>query len=338
MHKAAILPWLAKFQVFCTLSRNGTLSELYLERDFRHCWNQKIPFIPPHTMKCLPEFALVALTGGMLATCQTIPTEPRPVQNARPVPHTDAKTLSPAEQKIAAIAAGSRIARYDWVGEQGRCPIGYTKGMALVYARLYCRLKQGDPLAVALAKKAGPNTRDDALAEYAPDFARLGMSNDRDGADTLRHLIGLMFHMGMLETSGRWWLGKDPNNTNQNPRGAEAGLFQASYDSLPFHPLLRPLFESYVRKPSGLVEVFSEGVRSGTSPDLGDGEIATFQRISKACPSFSVEYVALGIRVQCRDWWPIKHHKTELNPDADVMLLEVQRAVDAMQACGEIDW
>lgn len=269
----------------------------------------------------------------ILASCHVFKLEP-----AAPSSQVASGGLSPAEQRIVKIAASSRIARYDWKGEQGPCPAGYTKGMALVYARMYCRLANGDPVAVALAKKAGTDPRSDALARYADDFAGYGMRNDRDGADTMRHLFALMFHMGMQETSGRWWKGKDPNNKNPDPASAEAGLFQASFDSIKFHPQMRPLFQSYRKHRSGLVEVFREGVSSGWEPDQGSGEVAEFQRISKDCPSFSVEYVALGIRTQCRDWWPIKYHKAELHPDANAMLLDVQKAVDEMRACGTIDW
>ncbi len=45
--------------------------------------------------------------------------------------------------QITQIAAGSPIARFHWTG-RGLAPAGYLKGMSLVFARVYCKLKSGD--------------------------------------------------------------------------------------------------------------------------------------------------------------------------------------------------
>ena len=46
--------------------------------------------------------------------------------------------------EIIQIAAKSPIAKYKWK-DRGRAPRGYTKGMALTFARVYCKWKAGDP-------------------------------------------------------------------------------------------------------------------------------------------------------------------------------------------------
>ncbi len=49
------------------------------------------------------------------------------------------------------IAANSPIAKYSWLPNRGVAPSGYIKGMALVYARVYCKFKAGDAAAVDMS-------------------------------------------------------------------------------------------------------------------------------------------------------------------------------------------
>lgn len=271
-------------------------------------------------------FAILSLAVG---SCRISP-EPSGAAVAEP------SSISRAELEIARIAGNSKIARHHWKA-RGVAPIGYTKGMALVYARTYCRLRQGDRYARAMARAAGSDPAKDALAKYADEFRRLRMRNDQAGADTLRHWFALLLGMGMWESSGKWWEGVDVLYA-RSPDGTEAGLFQSSWDSKGFHPLLMPLFNSYRNRPSGLLEVFKEGVSEKVPRQAGAGEAAEFQRLSKTCPSFAVEYAALAVRAQCKDWQPIRDKDAELHPDADALFKSVEKAVDSMAACGSIDW
>ena len=89
--------------------------------------------------------------------------------------------------RIAQIAASSPLARVSWSG-RGRAPIGYIKGMALVFARVYLKLKAGNAAAVDMAKADTGDPRTDALAHYSSQFGVVEMSNAVSGADTLRHV------------------------------------------------------------------------------------------------------------------------------------------------------
>ena len=82
-----------------------------------------------------------------------------------------------ALQPIIDYAQGARFAQYRWRGGQGVMPIGYTKGMALVYARAYCKLIAFDPAAVAMSVADRKDSKTDALSWYAVEFADLGLSN-----------------------------------------------------------------------------------------------------------------------------------------------------------------
>ena len=67
-----------------------------------------------------------------------------------------------ATDQITGLAAASDVARLPWK-DRGVAPTGYIKGMALVYARVYCKLSAGEPAAVEMAKARTPDDRD-ALA------------------------------------------------------------------------------------------------------------------------------------------------------------------------------
>ena len=117
---------------------------------------------------------------------------------------------------ITRIAAASAIARFSWP-QRGVAPIGYIKGMALVFARVLCKLSAGDAAAVEMAKADTGNAARDALAHYSGVFSALGMNNDVSGPDTLRHLFALMVGHGMRESSGKFCEGQDRHDRKTRP-------------------------------------------------------------------------------------------------------------------------
>lgn len=239
-------------------------------------------------------------------------------------------------EKILQIADNSAIARYRWLN-RGVAPKGYIKGMAVVYAIVYCKLKAGNPFAKEMAKANTGNLDKDALAHYAQKFRDLGMNNSVAGVDTLRHLFVLLIGLGMRESSGKHCEGWDVTGTPQPPTAetAEAGLFQTSYNARHAHTLLPQLFEQYLANPSGFVEIFKEGVtcRESQLRNAGEGKGKEFQRLSKACPAFAVEFAAIGLRNLRRHWGPINRREAEIRPEADAMLQEVQKIVDQFSLC-----
>jgi hypothetical protein len=238
---------------------------------------------------------------------------------------------------IVGIAANSPLARYDWL-DRGRAPLGYIKGMALAFARVYCKLKAGDPCAVEMARagKGDPDT--DALSHYYEQFHALGMHNDSSGVDTLRHLFVLLIGLGMRESSGRWCEGRDRSAENTTADTAEAGLFQTSWNIRYRCPLVPTLFQQYKASPSGFLDYFKEGViiRAHDLENFGSGEGCEFQDLSKYCPAFAVETAAMGLRNNRRHWGPINCRTAELRPEADQMLLEVQEFVDQANLCSAL--
>src|SRR5262245_52226104 len=257
---------------------------------------------------------------------------------SRPRPRGSPTAMAPLAEapsgidQITRIAAASTIARYEWK-KRGVACIGYIKGMALVYARAYCKLKAGDAAVTAMAKKKTNDPAKDVLAWYDDKFLAAGMRNDVDGADTLRHLFVLLTGLGMRESSGRYCEGRDMDANNKTGEKAEAGLFQTSYNARRAGPLLPPLYDHYKANPSGFVEIFRERIRPACSPaefkNWGSGEGVEFQRLSKACPAFAAEFAALGLRHERKHWGPINNKAAEVRPECDAMLRQVQDAVDA---------
>jgi peptidoglycan hydrolase-like protein with peptidoglycan-binding domain len=234
--------------------------------------------------------------------------------------------------RIAQIAASSPLARVSWSG-RGRAPIGYIKGMAVMFAVAQAKLAQGDPAALEMAKAASGDSQRDALAHYASEFAALGMHNDVSGIDTLRHLFVLMIGLGMRESSGRYCEGRDQSAPNTEADTAEAGLFQMSWDANGASREIPRLLAEYQASGGGYHDIFAEGVtpRSSELSNFGSGTGATFQRLCKTCPGFAVEAAAVGLRNIRKHWGPINRREVELRPEADDMLRQVQSATAGMQ-------
>jgi len=232
--------------------------------------------------------------------------------------------------EIVQIAANSALARVSWDGGRGRAPLGYIKGMAVMFAVAQRKLAQGDPAAVEMSRAASSDSHRDALAHYASRFAALGMRNDVSGIDTLRHLFVLMIGLGMRESSGRYCEGRDRSASNTSADSAEAGLFQMSWDAHGASRQIPRLLDEYqANGGGGYREIFCEGVtpHRGDLDNCGSGTGLRFQQLCKDCPGFAVETAAVGLRNLRTHWGPINRREAELRPEADDMLQQVQRLV-----------
>ena len=252
------------------------------------------------------------------------------------VPFTPEASVG-ALDEILQIASTSVVASYRWKN-RGLAPLGYIKGMAMVFGRVYCKLQIGDAAALEMAKANTGDRGRDVLAWYAQQFRDAGMDNEGSGVSTLRHLFVLLIGLGMRESSGKYCTGRDRSASNTTAETAEAGLFQMSFDATKGNPLLRELFAHYLVNPSGFVDLFKEGVRCRASDlqNFGSGQGREFQRLSKECPAFAVECAAVALRSMRKHWGPINRREAELKPECNTMLLKVQNAVDASQLCSAV--
>ena len=250
-----------------------------------------------------------------------------------PVPLTSQQMTT-----ICNIAIESDIDDYQWQ-DRGQAPDGYVKGFALSFANTYRQLLMGYPAAVEMAKRNSGKADKDVLAWYAPEFAALGMRNDQDGPDTLRHLWALMMGLGMRESSGQHCEGRDMSADNVTSDTCEAGLFQTSYNAHTCSNSFDLLFDAFeaaktTDNPQGFLKYFEEDVDCDSSSwsNYGSGDGAKFQSMCKNQPAFACETCAIVLRNLRQHYGPINRREAELKTDADKMLKQVQDYVDSMSA------
>jgi peptidoglycan hydrolase-like protein with peptidoglycan-binding domain len=249
-----------------------------------------------------------------------------------PVPPPAALSVEQTAE-ICRIANNSVIARYEW-RERGQAPRGYTQGMAVAFAQSYRKLMAGHP-AVAEMARARTDSDKDALNIYKVEFQKIGLSNERSGVNTLRHLYALMIGHGMRESSGRYCEGRDTSASNVSSETAEAGLFQTSYNahsaSDPHFTDLMNEFEDDANRGTCYLGAFEDGVACDSSDwaNYGSGAGAEFQELCKTCPSFAVESAGLTLRNLCNHYGPIVRKEVELRRAADNMLKQVQQYIDS---------
>jgi len=225
---------------------------------------------------------------------------------------------------ITELALTHPIQSYVWE-DRGRSPSGYIAGIGQCYALALAWLAADDPAAIEMAQAAG-DADEDALAWYAAEFAKLGESNSVPGVDTLRNLFVLMIGLGMRESSGKYYEGRDVSATNTTSDTCEAGLFQMSWNMKTASPIMPKLLEDFVADPNGLLPIFSEGL-TPTSAGLmnyGSGQGAVFQWMAKYSPAFCVMTAAVGLRTRRKHWGPINRREVELVAEAADYLAQVE--------------
>jgi hypothetical protein len=243
------------------------------------------------------------------------------------------------EEAIIAIARKSSIAGYSWPG-RGVAPKGYTNGMALAFAYVYRRLKTDNSAALEMAKANTGDDNRDALSWYNSNFQAVGMSNNKAGVDTLRHLFVLMLGLGMRESSGRHCEGRDMSATNVQADTCEGGAFQQSWDSNGSTRELKKLMDEYrvssYAKAFGYLDVFREGVSCSQKNWDCYGSASSdgyqFQKLCKEAPTYAVESCGVGLRNIRKHWGPINRKEVSLVVSADDMFQQVQDYVDQGEA------
>jgi uncharacterized protein (TIGR02594 family) len=234
---------------------------------------------------------------------------------------------------IKGIAADSDIASYSW-NDRGIAPDGYIQGMALAFATSYRRLKAGNSSGIEMAKANTHNDDKDALSWYNSNFKNKGMSNEKAGPDTLRHLYVLLLGLGMRESSGKHCEGRDMSASNTTSDTCEAGLFQTSYDAHPCSPEFDKLFnEAQAGQSPCYLDTFKQGVScSESSWDCyGSGDGYQFQELCKSCPTFAAETCAIVLRNLRKHYGPINEKAAEIRTEADQMFREVQSYLDSLE-------
>lgn len=238
------------------------------------------------------------------------------------------------EIAITDIVDRKGITTIDW-DNRGKAAWGYYYGMALMFASLYFRLKKGDAIVKEMAKVLQSDRDRDALKRFDEVFAEHKMYNNKGEEDRLRHLFVLMFGLGVMESNGKHCAGKDVTMNFDHGDDTEAGLFQTSYNvrSVAKEKLSR-VFETYrTSKPKGFLQYFKKGFTYYETKNYGTGDAEEFQKLSKECPAFSVEFTAIALRNVSNHWAPVKHindteRQLQIKTECDELLKQIQKYVD----------
>ena len=222
------------------------------------------------------------------------------------------------------VAADS-VNNISWA-DRGKAPDGYYSGLAQTFALAILRYQDGDPACGIMASKAG-NASSDALAYYSAEFAAKGMHNNVAGLDTLRHLFVMQVGLGMRESSGNCWEGRDMSASNVQSETAEAGLFQTSWNISSFAPNeIKGLLKEYRQNPNGFQPTF--GRECEPTPDnldlYGSGDGAKYQWLARYAPAFASLVTGVGMRKAYSHWGPIKRKEVEIKTEVDRLLNDVQ--------------
>jgi uncharacterized protein (TIGR02594 family) len=238
--------------------------------------------------------------------------------------------LVPPELSAAIIdlVGKSPLVNYSWK-DRGKAPRAYLNGMANAFGVAVLELEEGLPRAVEMAQAQRPDDQTDALTWYRSEFAAKGMDNSTAGYDTLRHLFVMMIGLGMRESSGKYYEGRDTTASNTSSETCEAGLFQTSWNIRSCSSNIVPLLTEYWEDPNGFLPSFQQGL-SPTAAGLGSfgsGDGARYQFLAKFSPSFAAFVTGIGMRKLRKHWGPINRKEVEINKDADTLLSAVQALV-----------
>ncbi|MES2802084.1 MAG: hypothetical protein V4654_06300 [Bdellovibrionota bacterium] len=259
-------------------------------------------------------------------------------------PATPTPTPTPSVAYTAAIkdiAAKSSCAQTSWT-DRGRAPAAYMKGMALTYARSLCRIRANPvkPAALILSAASSGNAAKDVLAHYSSILGNSGLRISSAGDEPLHATYVIGMGLGMRESSGRYCAGWDTAaGSNRSSSEAEAGLFQASYNSMNASAELKKLYDEYKADESRcMLATFKEGVSCSSQSILGTGAGADYQVFVKRCPAFATEYTMALIRILRAHFGPLNRQTAQVVGSCDSMLSQVQNLVEGNPeaACAEL--
>ena len=218
-------------------------------------------------------------------------------------------------------------------------PESFVNGMSQAYASAYRDLTAtpGETGASVAAKEIVQG-KQDALFIYGVPA--------EDATSRLRSVYALAISHGMHESSGNPTEGADCTNkpdSSYRPCSyyrqpthssrAEAGLFQASADSLRSHRILRALWKSYdAHTDRCLADVFGSGLPNLKREEFGEGEVKEFQVFTKSCPAFAVEYEAVMLRVNAQHFGPVSRKEARIESSCVEMLRQTESSPRATGA------
>lgn len=238
---------------------------------------------------CVLIAGIVFLTISLIPSCSTTTTTPAPTPSESPI--SDSMIIPNID------VSQSACAQKVWK-QRGRAPMGYYNQIAINYHKMFC---------AKVEMKGAATEKRDAIVKY-------GLT------PTLKSTYTLLIGLGLRESTGNYCAGRDTSASNTDAFTAEAGAFQSSYNSMAAHPTLKKVYEFYKSNPDQCNKQ-----TTCNSKGYGDGEGAIFQRLSKDCPQFAIEYNAILIRVLANHFGPLIRKEAEYAKECEEMLTQVEK-------------
>jgi hypothetical protein len=141
-----------------------------------------------------------------------------------------------------------------------------------------------------------------------------------------------MIGLGPRESSARYVEGRDLSASNVESDTCEAGLFQTSWNIRNGSSAIEPLLDDFWENPNGFREQFKLDVYP-TADNVncyGSGDGVRYQWLSRFAPLFHVMVTGVGMRVLRAHWGPIGRREVTLKKEADDLLKEVQKLIEAV--------
>lgn len=232
---------------------------------------------------------------------------------------------------IIATANDSPLVDYNWP-DRGRAPPGYIPGMALTFAQAltWLNMEVGNGWSAAQSMAQPLDGADkDALKWLESEIRAALGSIEQPGPGLLRQLFVVMIGLGMRESSGQYYEGRDQSASNTSSDTCEAGLFQTSWNIRSADSAIAPLLDQFWQNPNGFLPTFRQGlVPNATDLDTyGTGGGACYQFLAKYAPSFAAMVTAVGLRTLRQHWGPINRKEVTIRRDADDLLRSVEALV-----------
>jgi hypothetical protein len=143
----------------------------------------------------------------------------------------------------------------------------------------------------------------------------------------------MMIGLGMRESSGDHWEGRDMSADNVEADTAEAGLFQTSWNISNCSDTIPWLLNEYWKDPNGFQPTFTRGLypNAGQLDCYGKGDGARYQFLARYSPAFHALVTGVGMRLlggEDGHWGHIRRHEVDIVKEFDDLLISVERLMD----------
>jgi hypothetical protein len=229
------------------------------------------------------------------------------------------------KKQVIDLVGASPLINYSW-RDRGKAPRAYLDGMACSFATAVLDLQEDHAAVLEMSQSERSDDQTDALTWYKAEFTAKGMTNTQSGYATLRHLFVMMIGLGMRESSGKYYEGRDTTASNTSADTAEAGLFQTSWNIKSCSSNVPPLLVEAWENPNGFLAEFQKGLTPTAAGlgSFGSGDGARYQFLAKYAPIFHAFVTGVGMRRLRKHWGPINRKEVEINKDVDALLSLVQ--------------